>query len=92
MNSKLLTLLLLLGVSHLKCSRGPARRNRGTQRHSGPAPAGQRRVGAGHKTTQKKGELTVRALVLEQDGTLVVLSARTSSGFPRRWATRSAPP
>lgn len=39
-------------------------------------------VGPSHPTTKKEGELTVRALVLEQDGTRVAMVSADFLGFP----------
>ena len=39
-------------------------------------------VGASHRTTKKEGELTVRALVLEQDRTRVAIVSADFLGFP----------
>src|SRR5438445_47566 len=39
-------------------------------------------VGASHRTTKKEGELTVRALVLEQEGTRVAIVSADFLGFP----------
>ncbi len=39
-------------------------------------------VGASHPTTKKEGELTVRALVFEQDGTRVAIVSADFLGFP----------
>ena len=39
-------------------------------------------VGPGHPTTRKEGELTVRALVFEQDGTRVAIVSADFLGFP----------
>jgi hypothetical protein len=82
MKSKLLTLLLMLVVSHLNAiaglRAGIAVRNV-TPDPLLPVSGG---VGAGHKTTQKKGELTVRALVFEQEGTLVGIVSADFLGFP----------
>src|SRR5207302_2456816 len=39
-------------------------------------------VGPSHRTTKKEGELTVRALVLEQEGTRVAIVSADFLGFP----------
>jgi len=39
-------------------------------------------VGPSHPTTRKEGELTVRALVCEQDGTRVAIVSADFLGFP----------
>src|SRR6266436_4121949 len=39
-------------------------------------------VGPSHKVTRKEGELTVRALVLEQDNTRVAIVSADFLGFP----------
>src|SRR5215831_9418877 len=39
-------------------------------------------VGPSHRTTRKEGELTVRALVLEQEGTRVAIVSSDFLGFP----------
>jgi hypothetical protein len=82
MNSKLLTFLLLLVVSY---SNGfAALRAAIAVRNVNPDPllpvSGG--VGASHPTTRRQGDLTVRALVLEQDGTLVGIVSADFLGFP----------
>ena len=82
MNSKLLTLLLLLVVSHVNAL--AALRAAIAVRTVNPDPllpvSGG--VGPSHKTTQRQGDLTVRALVLEQEGTLVGIVSADFLGFP----------
>ena len=45
-------------------------------------------VGASHPATQKKGELTVRALVFEQDNTRVAIVSADFLGFPATLGNR----
>ena len=45
-------------------------------------------VGPGHPTTRKEGELTVRALVFEQDGTRVAIVSADFLGFPSTLGNR----
>jgi len=55
-------------------------------------------VGPSHRTTKKEGELTVRALVLEQEGTRVAIVSADFLGFPAllgnkvRAAVKEIPP
>jgi hypothetical protein len=82
MNSKLLTFLLLLVVSYSNAF--AALRAAIAVRNVNPDPllpvSGG--VGASHPTTRRQGDLTVRALVLEQDGTLVGIVSADFLGFP----------
>ena len=82
MNSKLLTLLLLLVVSHVNTFAGL--RAGIAVRNVNPDPllplSGG--IGAGHKATRMQGDLTVRALVLEQEGTIVGIVSADFLGFP----------
>jgi hypothetical protein len=98
MNLKLLTLLLLLIVSYANAlavlRAGIAVRNV-TPDPLLPVSGG---VGPSHAVTQKKGDLTVRALVLEQDGALVGIVSADFLGFPStlgnqvRAAVKEIPP
>ncbi len=82
MHAKLLTLLLLLGLSHLNAlaslRAGIAVRNVNPDPLL-PLSGG---IGAGHMATRMQGDLTVRALVLEQQGTLVGIVSADFLGFP----------
>jgi hypothetical protein len=82
MHSKLLTLLLLLVVSHSNAL--AAFRAGIAVRNVNPDPllplSGG--IGAGHKATRMQGDLTVRALVLEQEGTIVGIVSADFLGFP----------
>ena len=89
MNSKLLALLLFLLVSALNVT--AAFRAAIAVRNVTPDPllpvSGG--VGPSHKTTQKEGELTVRALVLEQEGTRVAIVSADFLGFPAALGNRA---
>ena len=82
MNSKLLTLLLLLFVSHVNAL--ASLRAGVAVRTVNPDPllpvSGG--VGPSHPVTRREGDLTVRALVLEQEGTLVAIVSADFLGFP----------
>ena len=82
MNSKLLALLLLLAVSHthaLAELRAGIAVRKVTPDPLLPVSGG---VGAGRPVSQMKGDLTVRALVLEQAGTRVGIVSADFLGFP----------
>jgi hypothetical protein len=82
MNSKLLTLLLLLAVSHLNALadlRGGIAVRTVNPDPLLPLSGG---IGAGRMATRMQGDLTVRALVLEQEGTLVGIVSADFLGFP----------
>jgi hypothetical protein len=82
MNSKLLTLLLLLFVSHVNAL--ASLRAGVAVRTVNPDPllpvSGG--VGPSHPVTRREGDLTIRALVLEQEGTLVAIVSADFLGFP----------
>jgi hypothetical protein len=82
MNSKLLTLLLLLFISHVNAL--ASLRAGVAVRTVNPDPllpvSGG--VGPSHPVTRREGDLTVRALVLEQEGTLVAIVSADFLGFP----------
>jgi hypothetical protein len=82
MNLKFLTLLLCLVASVFDAAAafraGIAVRNV-TPDPLLPVSGG---VGPGHPTTRKEGELTVRALVFEQEGTRVAIVSADFLGFP----------
>lgn len=88
MNSKLLTLLLCLAVSAFDAAAafraGIAIRNV-TPDPLLPVSGG---VGPGHPATRKQGELTVRALVFEQEGTRVAIVSADFLGFPATLGNR----
>jgi hypothetical protein len=82
MNLQLVTLLFLLTLSLLNAAAafkaGIAVRNV-TPNPLLPVSGG---VGPSHAATRKEGELTVRALVLEQEGTRVAIVSSDFLGFP----------
>src|SRR5882672_10339902 len=88
MKTKLLTLLLCLIVSVLDAAAafraGIAVRNV-TPDPLLPVSGG---VGPGHPATRKEGELTVRALVFEQEGTRVAIVSADFLGFPSTLGNR----
>ena len=82
MNSKLLSLLLLLVVSHVNTFAGLRAAIAVRTVNPDPLLPVSGGVGPSHKTTQRQGDLTVRALVFEQDGTLVGIVSADFLGFP----------
>ncbi len=82
MNSKLFALLVFLAVSHASAlanlRAGIAVRNVNPDPLL-PLSGG---IGTGHMATRMQGDLTVRALVLEQEGTLVGIVSADFLGFP----------
>jgi hypothetical protein len=82
MNSKLLTLLLLLVVSHVN-ARAVLRAGIAVRTVNPdpllPVTGG---VGPSQPVTRMEGDLTVRALVLEEEGTLVAIVSADFLGFP----------
>ena len=79
---KLLILLILIGVAEFDASavfRAAIAVRTVTPDPLLPVSGG---VGASHRTTRKEGELTVRALVLEQETTRVAIVSADFLGFP----------
>ena len=82
MNLKLLALLVLLVASIFDATadfRAGIAVRKVTPDPLLPVSGG---VGPSHPVTQKQGELTVRALVLEQEGTRVAIVSADFLGFP----------
>jgi hypothetical protein len=82
MNSKLTALLLCFIVSTLSCTaefRAAIAFRTVNPEPLLPVSGG---VGPSHPVTRREGNLTVRALVLEQDGTKVVIMSTDFLGFP----------
>jgi hypothetical protein len=82
MNSKLLTLLLLLVVSHVNALAGLRAGIAVRKVNPDPLLPVSGGVGPSHPVTQRQRDLTVRALVLEQEGTLVAIVSADFLGFP----------
>ena len=82
MNSKLLTLLLLLIVSCLNAFAGLRAGISIRTVNPDPLLPVSGGVGPSHPVNRREGDLTVRALVLEQEGTLVAIVSADFLGFP----------
>ena len=82
MNSKLLTLLLLLVVSHVNALAGLRAGIAVRTVNPDPLLPVSGGVGPSHPVNRREGDLTVRALVLEQEGTLVAIVSADFLGFP----------
>jgi hypothetical protein len=82
MNSKLLTLLLLLVVSHVDALAGLRAGIAVRKVNPDPLLPVSGGVGPSHPVNRREGDLTVRALVLEQEGTLVAIVSADFLGFP----------
>jgi len=82
MNSKLLTLLLLLIVSHLNALAGLRAGIAVRTVNPDPLLPVSGGVGPSHPVNRREGDLTVRALVLEQEGRLVAIVSADFLGFP----------
>ena len=88
MKMKLLLLLLFLTVSVFNASaafRAGIAIRKVTPDPLLPVSGG---VGPGHPSTRKEGDLTVRALVLDQDGTRVAIVSADFLGFPATLGNR----
>ena len=82
MNSKLLTLLLLLVVSHINALAELRAGIAVRKVNPDPLLPVSGGVGPSHPVSRMEGDLTVRALVLEQEGTLVAIVSADFLGFP----------
>jgi hypothetical protein len=82
MNSKLLTLLLLLVVSHVNALAGLRAGIAVRKVNPDPLLPVSGGVGPSHPVNRREGDLTVRALVLEEEGTLVAIVSADFLGFP----------
>jgi hypothetical protein len=82
MNSKLLTLLLLLVVSHVNALAGLRAGIAVRKVNPDPLLPVSGGIGPSHPVNRREGDLTVRALVLEQEGTLVAIVSADFLGFP----------
>jgi hypothetical protein len=82
MNSKLLTLLLLLIVSHVNALAGLRAGIAVRKVNPDPLLPVSGGIGPSHPVSQRQGDLTVRALVLEQQGVLVAIVSADFLGFP----------
>jgi hypothetical protein len=98
MNSKLLTLLLLLIVSHINALAELRAGIAVRKVNPDPLLPVSGGVGPSHPVNRMEGDLTVRALVLEQEGTLVAIVSADFLGFPAvlgnrvRAAVKEIPP
>ncbi|MCX6924004.1 MAG: hypothetical protein NT154_12465 [Verrucomicrobia bacterium] len=88
MNSKLLTLLLLLVVSHLTAFAGLRAGIAVRTVNPDPLLPVSGGVGPSHPVNRREGDLTVRALVLEQEGTLVAIVSADFLGLPSHLLAR----
>jgi hypothetical protein len=82
MNSKLLALLLLLVVSHVNALAGLRAGIAVRKVNPDPLLPVSGGVGPSHPVNRREGDLTVRALVLEEEGTLVAIVSADFLGFP----------
>src|ERR1039458_4247308 len=79
---KLLTLLLLLVVSHVSALAGLRAGIAVRKVNPDPLLPVSGGVGPSHPVNRREGDLTVRALVLEEEGTLVAIVSADFLGFP----------
>ena len=88
MNTKLLTLLLLLVVSAANALAGLRAGIAMRTVNPDPLLPVSGGVGPSHPVSRRQGDLAVRALVLEQEGTLVAIVSADFLGFPAALGNR----
>src|SRR5664279_1754780 len=88
MDSKLLPLLLWLIVSHLNASAGLRAGIAVRTVNPDPLLPVSGGVGPSHAVKQRQGDLTVRALVLQEGGTTVAIVSADFLGFPSTLGNR----